>query len=201
MKIQLLFSLLLVHGISSGTSHSCQGTGYEGQYKVPTRLTEVMQEIAIEYCEQKGKRPLTVTSGVRTASHQAQLMRSCLSRKSCDYYANSEAAIQLQAAYDGATNNKIEAVAAKITEQMNRKEPCYISKHLTEFGLDLERWDNGSLDQCNTDLMGDDLLLSDILQKHEGVANVVYKEASGCTHFHVNFVGWDQIPGLKSCSQ
>ncbi len=183
-------------------SNACVNPVYQGMSKVPARLQAAMNRISQTYCEADGQQTLMVTSGIRTPELQARLMQNCLRKNACGYYANTAAAAELQLAFNAAgPDEKVKSVAAKINEQVNRPEPCYISKHLTAFGLDIERWHNGRPDQCQNDLRGDDLLLSRVLEDSDDVANVIYREASGCTHFHVNFVGWDQIPGLKRCSK
>lgn len=197
-------TLLFLHTSTDAQNNegACNNATYLGKEKVPERLIESITSIAQAYCKHNGQKELTITSGVRTADHQARLMQGCLRKNDCGYYANQQAAREIQDNYNAAPNNqKIAAAAATIKDQINRSEPCYISKHLTAYGLDLERWQNGSSLTCRDDLIGDDLLLSNILQNSEYVSHVIYKEGSVCSHFHVNFVGWDRIPGLKSCSK
>ncbi|WP_223789226.1 hypothetical protein [Marinicella meishanensis] len=181
------------------TRESCDAVQWVGTSLVPERLLPAMQHLNQAYCADGGERPIQVTSGVRSAAKQAQLMRGCLAKQACGYYANQQAAAELQATYDAAKGDKLAAVTRTIEAQMARPEPCYISKHLTAYGLDLERWDNGRAAHCMADLSGDDLILSQVLQASAAVANVVYQEGNSCSHFHVNFVGWDQIPGLRRC--
>lgn len=192
--------LSFAHAHDHLAEHACKLTAYEGSSYVPERLKPAMDRIAKAYCEQKATAEIIVTSGVRTPEHQARLMQNCLSQQACGYYANSEAASELQITYNAATTaNKIKAVAAKISEQVNRKNPCYISKHLTAYALDLERRVNGTSNDCQNDLTGNDLILSQVLNNSTDVDNITYKESSGCTHFHVNFAGWREIAGLKHC--
>ncbi len=193
-----LVCLVLI--LSTEVEASCKHVSYQGREWVPERLQATMSRLSEAYCQKGGDQQIIVTSGVRKPAKQARLMLNCLRSRSCGYYANQDAAKEIQAAYDAAPQQeKIPAAAAKIAEQVSRETPCYISKHLTSYALDLERRINGTAANCQRDLTGDDLILSQVLNASADVYNVIYKESSGCTHFHVNFVGWDLIPGLKSC--